>query len=253
MSTGACGVQYTMSAIRVQIAGGLALNRIKSLANFREILRPIAPTLILTGDCMTPGDPVNGKFVEYLKSGWNRVLYLAGPSEGDNFDVRSDILRRFKVISSYDMTSLGVGRDGSHYNAYVSVNNPKWSAEEREMCADGLRDTLAAFPSRAVIASHGRLDEEVYSYADVALVVQGCAEYNQFNPKRGPVINRRTDSRGLPRESYRPDFAVELDGGGPLRGMLNIHFSLFPQSVVSAWPLGVTSVISEKPPAVAFA
>ena len=230
-----------MSAIRIQIAGGLALNRIRSLAKFQEILRPVAPTLILTGDCMAPADPVNSKFVEYLKKNWNRVLYLNGPTEGENFDVRSDILRRFKVIPEYDMTSLGVGRDGSHYSAYVAVNNPKWSAEHREMCAFGLSDTLAAFPSRAVIASHGRLDEEVYGHADVALVVQGCAEYNQFNPRRGPVINRRTDSRGLPRESYRPDFAEELDDDGPVRGLLNIQWTLYPKSVVPAWPIGVSS------------
>lgn len=240
-----------MSAIRIQVSGGLALNRIQRLANFREILRPIAPTLILTGDCMAPGDPMNSKFVEYLKSGWNRVLYLAGPTEGENFDVRSDIVRQFKVIPSYDMTSLGVGRDGSHYNAYVAVNNPNWSARAREMSVGSLRDTLAAFPSRAVIASYGRLDEEIYGCEDVALVVQGCAEYNQFNPRRGPVINRRTDSRGLPRESYRSDFAVEVDGYGPF--LSNIWRSFYPQSVVGAWPLGVTSVISEKAPVVAFA
>jgi hypothetical protein len=247
-------VQYKnkMSAIRIQIAGGLALNRIKSLSKFQDILRPVAPTLILTGDCMAPADPVNSKFVEYLKTNWNRVLYLAGPSEGKNFEVRSDILRRFKVIHHTDTTYIGIGRDASAYNVFTAVNSPKWSGEQRTMCAENLNDMLTCYPGRAIIASHGHLDEVVYGGSDIALVVQGCAEYNQFNVKSGPVINRRTDSRGLPRESYRPDFAVEVDGSGPVRGLLNINFSIYPQSITTAWPLGVSYVPSEKP-AVAYA
>lgn len=247
-------------SIRLQIAGGLALHRMKR-GTFSDILKPVANNLLLTGDCMVPGDPINTRFFNYLEANWRRVFIVAGmteagpPSEAvtdaqgstnclrwgtphtENWKKEKGIwdTESFKICTHNATMDLGRGLSASRNRIVAVTNRPCDSTYTRKLQEGILMEELDK-GHRSAVVSYGRLDMDSL-VGDISVVAQGCGEFNQFNPNRGPVMNRRTDRNFLPKASYRPDFSVELDPFMFPEAFKNI--TLFPNAVTTVWPVAV--------------
>ena len=196
------------SPLRIQIASGLAIHSIKK-GNFSDILKPAARDLILAGDCLKAGDPINNKFSKYLLQNWSRVFYVDGISERMGYDpVFENYYQRLVVIRSPNEFTLGRIPSG-HLVNLISTPLIPWEVDATRQNHIGfLRSTLKQNTKsyKYIVAAAGVVPKDI----DAPLIVQGIAEQNQFNPSVGAVTNSRTNPNGTRRRSYRSDFVLEL-------------------------------------------
>ena len=230
-------ITFNMS-VRLQVAGGLALHRLKR-GTFADILKPAADNLVLTGDCFTPGDPITSRFINYVGENWKRVFILAGPTEqGDCEKVSKWNSDTWVYCTNIQTMDLGRGMSASRNRLMGVTYRPTDPAHIRDRQVQAIQNELDK-GHRTAVVSYGRIDAADAFMGDVTAVIQGCGEFNQFNPKRGPVMNRRTDRNFLPKSSYRPDFVIDLDPfifPGTAQ-----YYSMFPHAVTGAWPVALTA------------
>ena len=196
---------------RIQVAGGLAIHRIQQ-GNFSDILKPAANTLILTGDCLAPGDPINATFREYLLNNWRRVIYIAGASEtsgGARVPFENSPFR-LQYAKKPMHAILGFSRGLKLVRFVGAPHIDRWPSEFKNKDGEWIKQQDFSAPEVVtILASNGKLPPDCQ--IENRFLLQGCAEYNNFNVNRGPITNSRTDFNGLPRSSYRPDFTIEVD------------------------------------------
>ena len=186
--------------MRIQVAGGLALHRLTK-ANFCELLVPVAHTLLLTGDCLRPGDPVNNKFSEYLKNNWNRVIYLPGGSE-----MRSPgIIRNNMINCEYRIQQ----QLGNEYTLYGLTYIPWWDTSLLNKEEDWLYNILTNDDTNIIIGSYGKIPEVALN-GNIITTIQGDNNFNQFDYTKGPITNHRTCRDGHLRNDYNPKFTLEI-------------------------------------------
>jgi len=65
----------------IQYASDLHLEFYGKVPNFKEILRPVAPYLVLAGDIGQPGHPAFHQFLDYVSANWRAVILIAGNHE----------------------------------------------------------------------------------------------------------------------------------------------------------------------------
>lgn len=203
--------------MRLQIAGGLALYR-KFTPAFKQILYPSANTLLLTGDCLLPDAPINNSFMEYLEDNWKTVIYIHGKSElvcpGAVIRDRPCATIKHKHRCNYQLynnyTILGV--------SYVKHGDTRWLTEQEQW----LEEIFKKLDTPTILASYSEIPENI-AIGEFSAIIQGDSEYNQFNPKKGPIINRYTNSDETIRSSYNPEFSIEF-------------IKESPKNVLEFWP-----------------
>lgn len=194
--------------LRLQIASGLAIHSIQK-GNFSDILKPAARDLILAGDCLKAGDPVNNKFSKYLLQNWSRVFYIDGISERMGYDpVLENYYQRLVVIRSPNEFTLGRIPSG-HLVNLISTPLIPWEVDATRQNHIGFLRSIVkqnTMSYKYIVAAAGVVPKDI----SAPLIVQGIAERNQFDPSAGAVTNSRTNPNGTRRRSYRPDFVLEL-------------------------------------------
>lgn len=65
----------------IQYASDLHLEFFERIPDFKAILRPVAPYLVLAGDIGQPGHLVFHQFLEYVSANWKAVILIAGNHE----------------------------------------------------------------------------------------------------------------------------------------------------------------------------
>jgi hypothetical protein len=194
----------------IQIASGLAIHSIKK-CNFSDVLKPAARTLILAGDILKAGDPVNGKFAKYLLDNWSRIFYINGCSERmGRFTPLGDYYQRLVTFQSNGCSPFGKTPNGKLIS-FVAAPQIPWDLEATRLAEQHyVEETLDWHPGKFVVASSGYLPKQLQLHDKVCVAVQGIAERNQFDPALGAVTNSRTNPNGTRRRSYRNDFVLEL-------------------------------------------
>lgn len=70
-----------MSKLRyLQCASDLHLE-FRTIAKFQDLLRPVAPVLVLAGDIGRPDKPIYHEFLQYCSDNWSKVFLVAGNHE----------------------------------------------------------------------------------------------------------------------------------------------------------------------------
>jgi hypothetical protein len=196
--------------LRIQIASGLAIHSLKK-GNFSDILKPSARTLILAGDCLKAGDPINGKFAKYLLDNWSRIFYVNGCSERmGKFTPLTDYYQRLVTFQSNGSCPFGKISNGKLVS-FIAAPMIPWDLEAMRLAEQHyVEETLDWLPGKFIVGSTGCLPKELQTHSKVLASVQGIAERNQFDPALGAVTNSRTNPNGTRRRSYRNDFVLEL-------------------------------------------
>lgn len=202
--------------MRLQIAGGLALYRKFSPA-FKHILYPSANILILTGDCLRPDNPINKSFMDYLEDNWKQVFYIHGKSElgspGAVIQDRPCATVKYSYRIKYSLpiyTIIGA--------TYVKAGDTSWLKNEEQW----INSTLNSSNAISILSSYSQIPDHLV-IGNIAAVIQGDSEYNQFNPKNGPIVNIYKNNDGSIRKSYSPEFVLELNDESP-------------KNVIGCWP-----------------
>lgn len=190
-------------AIKIQVAGGLGIYRLKH-TNFKQILRPSAKTLLLTGDCLTvsqQSEPISKEFMEYLQTNWNRVIYIPGRSElnapGAPVPAYPSINYSYRIHCPIGLIHTVIGA------TYLASGDTWLSTEER-----WVYETISSEIRHIILASYSPLPKDTYHAGHIAAIIQGTGK-NQFCPKK-PIVNHYSDYTGELRSDYNPEFVLEL-------------------------------------------
>jgi len=191
--------------LRLQIAGGLAIYRLRN-TNFKELLVPKAKTLLLTGDCLTiskSSKEISDKFMKYLVSNWNEVIYIPGRSElrapgaAVSFDWLSKI--NFTYRTQYPLGSIYTIIGAT----YLNYGDTSWISKEETW----VKDTVNSEIRKIILASYSPLPTGAI-HKSVELIVHGTGT-NQFNPTK-PIVNSYCDYNGYLQSDYDPGFVVKI-------------------------------------------
>ena len=191
--------------MKLQVAGGLLLHRVNK-CNFADILIPAANTLVLTGDCLSPGDPINNKFMKYLKDNWTNVIYLPGGSEMRSPGTIKNTLINYEYRVQQPLPH--------GYTLYGATYIPWWDISFLNREENWLYDVLKRDNNQLILASYGHIPEQAL-IGNIVVKIQGCNNFNQFNYTKGPITNHRASSDGQLRVDYNPKFVLELPSISP--------------------------------------
>ncbi len=195
--------------MRIQVVSGLAIHRIQ-YGNFVDILRPSARELVILGDTLKSGDPVNHKFKSYLLDNWSRIIYLEGCSERMNYTpCLKDHFQRLLYIRHGTSVPLGRSDSGNMYTMLCTPYIPWDIDRDKSGQVQFLETAIKNTPGELIVASTGRLPVTISSPKVVAKL-QGIAEFNQHDPSKGTLVNSRTNPNGTRRRSFDMDFVLEL-------------------------------------------
>lgn len=193
--------------VNLQIAGGLGIYRRKG-TQFRNILKPSANTLLLTGDCLTVGqssEQIAKEFMGYLQANWKQVIYIPGRSElrapGAAVSLYSHLYPsiNFSYRIMYPLGSLYTVIGAT----YITTGDTAWLSTE----AKWVNDTLRTEVRPVIIASYCPLPKETHA-GTITACIQGTGK-NQFCPTE-PIVNVYSDYNGELRSDYNPEFVLEL-------------------------------------------
>ena len=195
-------------ALNLQVAGGLGIYRLKH-TDFKQILRPSAKTLLLTGDCLTvsqESQPITKAFMEYLQTNWKRVIYIPGRSElrapGAAVPVYSHL---YPSINYTYRTHYPIGSIYAVIGATYLASGDTWLSTEEQW----VYDTLSSEIRHIILASYCPLPKNTHNAGHIAAIIQGTGK-NQFCPKK-PIVNHYSDYTGELRSDYNPEFVLKLN------------------------------------------
>lgn len=201
--------QIVQSFMRIQVVSGLGIHRIQ-YGNFVDILRPAARDLIILGDSLKSGDPVNNKFQKYLLDNWSRIVYIEGCSERMSFNpCLKGHYQRLLYIRHGTTVPLGRSSSDTMYTLLCTPYIPWDIDRDKQGQVKFLETAIKQTHGNIVVCSSGKLPS-LASREKVSYRLQGIADYNQHDPKIGPVVNSRTNPNGTRRRSFNMDYVIEL-------------------------------------------
>ena len=193
----------------MQIAGGLNLYYSHNIP-YSKLIDPVAKTLILTGDCLTPGNPKNNEFLKYLEANWSRIIYIHGdtelkcPGSITNGNIYKNIIHAHKKEHN-----LGKGPLGNIYTLYASSYAPWFDPALLKSEEEWLYESLILSPNASIVAAYGSIPKDVLA-GNISAIIQGNQSINQFDPKYGPITNHLRSPNGNLRINYSPQFTLEF-------------------------------------------